>query len=218
MEQWIIEVVGAFGYVGIFLLMLAENVFPPIPSEVIMPVAGLAVGAGRLSFSLVLIAALVGTLVGNLPWYFIARMVGRQRFLELTARWGRYAAVKPADVEAAITWFDRHGSKAVLLGRLAPGVRTLISIPAGLSEMPFGRFLLLSAAGSAIWITLLLLAGVILHDNWHMIANVIGPLGTALVLLIAFGLVLWIGWRRWSDHRATTRATEAPPAPGGDAT
>ena len=80
MEQWIIEVVGAFGYVGIFLLMLAENVFPPIPSEVIMPVAGLAVGAGRLSFSLVLIAALVGTLVGNLPWYFIARMVGASAF------------------------------------------------------------------------------------------------------------------------------------------
>lgn len=217
MEQWIIEVIGAFGYVGIFLLMLAENVFPPIPSEVIMPVAGLAVGAGRLSFSLVLLAALGGTLIGNLPWYIIARMVGRQRFLELTARWGRYAAVKPADVEAAIAWFDRHGAKAVLLGRLAPGVRTLISIPAGLAEMPFWRFLLLSAVGSSVWITLLLLAGVILHDNWHMIANVIGPLGTVLVLAVALGLVLWIGWRRWSDRRATTQAPKAPRAPDGDA-
>ncbi len=211
MEQWIIEVIGAFGYVGIFLLMLAENVFPPIPSEVIMPVAGLAVGAGRLDFTMVLLAALGGTLLGNLPWYFIARLVGRRRFLELTARWGKYAAVKPADVEAAIAWFDRHGSKAVLLGRLAPGVRTLISIPAGLSEMPFGRFLLLSAIGSGVWITLLLLAGVILHDNWHTIADIIGPLGTLLVLLVGLGLVVWIGWRRWSDRRA---AAELGPRPG----
>ena len=214
MEQWIIEVIGAFGYVGIFLLMLAENVFPPIPSEVIMPVAGLAVGAGRMNFTVVLLAALAGTLLGNLPWYLIARLVGRQRFLELTARWGKYAAVKPADVQAAIAWFDRHGSKAVLLGRLAPGVRTLISIPAGLSEMPFGRFLLLSTIGSAVWITFLLLAGVILHDNWHTIADIIGPLGTLFVATVAVGFVVWIGWRRWSDRRAAAAIVTPAPGPG----
>lgn len=214
MEQWIIEVIGAFGYVGIFLLMLAENVFPPIPSEVIMPVAGLAVGAGRMNFTVVLLAALAGTLLGNLPWYLIARLVGRQRFLELTARWGKYAAVKPADVQAAIAWFDRHGSKAVLLGRLAPGVRTLISIPAGLSEMPFGRFLVLSTIGSAVWITLLLLAGVILHDNWHTIADIIGPLGTLFVATVAVGFVVWIGWRRWSDRRAAAAIVTPAPGPG----
>lgn len=214
MEQWIIEVIGAFGYVGIFLLMLAENVFPPIPSEVIMPVAGLAVGAGRMSFTVVLLAAIAGTLLGNLPWYLIARLVGRQRFLELTARWGKYAAVKPADVQAAIAWFDRHGSKAVLLGRLAPGVRTLISIPAGLSEMPFGRFLLLSTIGSAVWITFLLLAGVILHDNWHTIADIIGPLGTLFVATVAVGFVVWIGWRRWSDRRAAAAIVTPAPGPG----
>ncbi|MER2508779.1 MAG: DedA family protein [Amaricoccus sp.] len=214
MEQWIIEVIGAFGYVGIFLLMLAENVFPPIPSEVIMPVAGLAVGAGRMSFTVVLLAAIAGTLLGNLPWYLIARLVGRQRFLELTARWGKYAAVKPADVQAAIAWFDRHGSKAVLLGRLAPGVRTLISIPAGLSEMPFGRFLLLSTIGSAVWITFLLLAGVILHDNWHTIADIIGPLGTLFVATVAVGFVVWIGWRRWSDRRAAADIVTPAPGPG----
>ncbi|WP_299132374.1 DedA family protein [uncultured Amaricoccus sp.] len=214
MEQWIIEVIGAFGYVGIFLLMLAENVFPPIPSEVIMPVAGLAVGAGRMNFTVVLLAALAGTLLGNLPWYLIARLVGRQRFLELTARWGKYAAVKPADVQAAIAWFDRHGSKAVLLGRLAPGVRTLISIPAGLSEMPFGRFLVLSTIGSAVWITFLLLAGVILHDNWHTIADIIGPLGTLFVATVAVGFVVWIGWRRWSDRRAAADIVTPAPGPG----
>ncbi len=202
MEQWIISVIEAFGYPGIFLLMLAENVFPPIPSEVIMPVAGLAVGDGKLSFTLVLIAALAGTLLGNLPWYFIARMVGRDRFMELTTRWGGYVALKPADVEAAIAWFDRHGAKAVLLGRLAPGVRTLISIPAGLAEMPLGKFLLLSAIGSTVWIVLLISAGVLLHNNWHIVADIIGPMGTILVAIVGLGLIGWIAWRRWTDRKA----------------
>src|SRR6188768_1825571 len=107
MEQWIIEIVTAFGYVGVFFLMLAENLFPPIPSEVIVPVAGLAVGAGTLSLTGVVIAALAGTLIGNLPWFFLARLLGRTRLAALVARFGRWAAVKPEDVEMAIDWFDR---------------------------------------------------------------------------------------------------------------
>ncbi|MFO1106362.1 MAG: DedA family protein [Amaricoccus sp.] len=201
MEQWIIEVISAFGYFGIFFLMLAENLFPPIPSEVIMPLAGLAIGAGQMSFVLVLIAALAGTLLGNLPWYFVASMIGRQRFLDLTARWGKYAALKPEDVEAAIAWFDRHGAKAVLIGRLMPGVRTLISVPAGLAEMSFVKFLTLSAIGSLVWILFLIIVGMVLHDNWRRIADVIGPLGTILVLLLVLGVVAWIGWRRLTDRR-----------------
>jgi membrane protein DedA with SNARE-associated domain len=210
MEQWIVDVIAAFGYLGIFLLMLAENLFPPIPSEVIVPVAGLAVGAGRLGLLGVVLAALAGTLIGNLPWFVLARMLGRERFVALVGRYGRFAAVKPDDVEAAIDWFDRHGSKAVLIGRCAPGVRTLISVPAGLSAMPFGTFLLLSAIGSVVWIGLLLAAGMLLHSNWHLIADVLGPVGKLLLALVALALVGFVAWRRWRDRRAG----EAP-APDG---
>lgn len=202
MDQWIIEVITAFGYLGIFLLMLAENLFPPIPSEVIVPVAGLAVGAGELSLIGVVLAALVGTLIGNLPWFVLARMLGRERFVALVARFGGWAAVRPADVEAAIDWFDRHGPKAVLIGRFAPGVRTLISVPAGLSRMSFGTFLLLSTIGSAIWIILLLVAGMLLQRNWHLIAQVLGPVGKVLLVLMALGLFGWVLWRRWRERRA----------------
>lgn len=207
MEQWIIDVVTAFGYVGVFFLMLAENLFPPIPSEVIVPVAGLAVGAGTLGLAGVVLAALAGTLIGNLPWFFLARLLGRTRFVALVARFGRWAAVRPEDVETAIDWFDRHGAKAVLIGRFAPGVRTLISVPAGLSAMPFGTFLLLSTLGSAVWIGLLLAAGMILHANWHLVADILDPLGKVLLVLVAFGLLGWVLWRRWRERRVT-RAEE----------
>ena len=209
MEQWIIDVVTAFGYVGVFFLMLAENLFPPIPSEVIVPVAGLAVGAGTLGLTGVVLAALAGTLIGNLPWFFIARMLGRARFVALVARFGRWAAVKPEDVEMAIDWFDRHGAKAVLIGRFAPGVRTLISVPAGLSSMPFGTFLLLSTIGSVIWIGLLLAAGMLLHANWHVIADVLGPIGKILVALVALGLVGFVLWRRWRERHPAEKPAAA---------
>ena len=202
MEQWIIDVITAFGYVGIFFLMLGENLFPPLPSEVIVPVAGLAVGAGQLSLILVVIAALAGTLVGNLPWFVLARMLGRERFAALVARFGKWAAVRSDDIEKAIDWFDRHGSKAVLFGRFAPGVRTLISVPAGLSSMSLPTFLLLSAIGSTVWIGLLLAAGMILHQNWHVIADVLGPIGKILLILVALGLAGWILWRRWQERRS----------------
>ena len=216
MEQWIIEIVTAFGYVGVFFLMLAENLFPPIPSEVIVPVAGLAVGAGTLNLWLVTFAALAGTLIGNLPWFVIARMLGRERFVALVARFGKWAAVKPEDVEAAIDWFDRHGSKAVLIGRFAPGVRTLISVPAGLSTMPFGTFLLLSAIGSVIWIGLLLAAGMLLHSNWHLIADVLGPLGKILLVLVAVGLLGWVLRRRWRERRLARERARAEAAAGAE--
>jgi membrane protein DedA with SNARE-associated domain len=203
-EQWIIETITAFGYVGIFLLMLAENLFPPIPSEVIVPVAGLAVGAGELGMVPVMLVALAGTLIGNLPWFLLPRLLGRQRFVALVARFGRYAVLRPEDVEAAIDWFDRHGTKAVLIGRFAPGVRTLISVPAGLSSMSLTAFLVLSAAGSTIWIGLLLAAGMILQSSWHRIADLLGPAGKVLLLLAALGLAAWVLLRRLRERRAAS--------------
>jgi membrane protein DedA with SNARE-associated domain len=202
MEQWIIDVVTAFGYVGIFLLMLGENIFPPIPSEVILPVTGVAVGAGELSFVAAALVALAGTLIGNLPWFFVARWIGRERVMHLAERWGRYAAIRPDDVAHAIAWFDRHGVKAVLIGRFAPGVRTLISVPAGLSGMPFPQFLLLSAIGSTIWIVFLLSVGIVLRNSWHAISGIVGTVGTVLVLGLVLALAVFLVWRHWHERRA----------------
>lgn len=202
MEQWIIDVITTFGYTGLFLLMLAENLFPPIPSEVIVPVAGIAVGAGQMSLTLVVLVSLAGTLIGNLPWFILARLLGRERFVALVARFGRWFWIKPEDVAMAIDWFDRHGAKAVLIGRFAPGVRTLISVPAGLSAMSFTRFLVLSAIGSTIWIGLLLGAGMLLQGNWQLIESILGPIGKVLVVAVALGLAGWVLWRRWRERRA----------------
>lgn len=212
MDNWIIEVITTFGYLGIFLLMLLENLFPPIPSEVIMPVAGLAVAAGKLSFTFVIIVALIGTLLGNLVWYGLARMLGRERFTALAIRWGKYFAVKPTDITTAIDWFDRHGTKAVLIGRFAPGVRTLISVPAGLAEMPLGKFLILSTIGSTIWIALLISAGMLLHNNWHIIGSILDPLGKILIVAIGLGLIGWVARRRWNDRQRSKNAVIDPAA------
>lgn len=200
MEQWITDVVGNFGYVGIFLLMLGENLFPPIPSEVIMPIAGLAVGGGQLSFVPTVIAALAGSLIGNLPWFYVARKLGRRRIIDLVDRRGRMLAMRPKDVEDAIGWFDRHGDLAVLIGRLAPGVRTLISVPAGLSEMSLIHFLVLSAIGSVVWIALLLGAGILLQQNWTLVSDVLGPAGLVILATIGLGLIFWIVRRRRQER------------------
>ncbi len=208
MEQWIIDVITTFGYTGLFLLMLAENLFPPIPSEVIVPVAGIAVGAGKMSLIAVVLVSLAGTLIGNLPWFFLARMLGRDRFVALVSSIGRWFWVKPEDVEMAIDWFSRHGAKAVLIGRFAPGVRTLISVPAGLSDMSFATFLTLSAIGSTVWIGLLLGAGMLLQGNWQLIESILGPIGKVLLVVVALGLFGWVLWRRWRERRAARDLAE----------
>lgn len=165
MFDWITGLVGRTGYLGIFLLMLAENVFPPIPSELIMPLAGFSAARGELSIVLVVHAKTAGSLLGALACYYVGRWFGNARLKDLAARHGRWLTLSPEDVNAAEGWFRRHGAAAVFLGRLVPGVRTLISVPAGITGMALPRFLAWTAFGTALWTVLLAGAGYVLQTS-----------------------------------------------------
>ena len=187
MFDWITALVRQTGYLGIAFLMLAENVFPPIPSELIMPLAGFTAARGHLSLVLVIAAGTLGSLAGVSLWYWVGVRLGADRLKRLARRHGRWLTLSPADVDRAEGWFDRHGGAAVLLGRLVPTVRTLISVPAGVSGMPFWRFLAYSAVGTLAWTALLALAGYWLEASYDRVADVVGPVSNVLVGLLVAG-------------------------------
>lgn len=174
----------ALGPFGIALLMALENLFPPIPSELIMPLAGYQAAQGQMPLWLVILSGSLGSLAGTPPWYALGRVIGTARLKRLAAHHGRWLTMGPAEIEKADRWFDERGWRAVLFGRLVPTVRSLISIPAGLSDMPFGRFLLYSAIGTVIWTTLLALAGFALGQGYGRIAAFVDPVSTGVVVLI----------------------------------
>jgi len=190
MFDWITALIDQLGLPGVALMMFLENVFPPIPSELIMPLAGFNAAQGRMGLVGVILAGTLGSLAGAVLWYLLGRAVGTARLRRLAARHGRWLTVTPGELDRADAWFDRHGGVAVFLGRLVPTVRTLISIPAGLSEMPLGRFLAWSGLGTLIWTTLLALAGYLLEDAYHRVEGWVNPVSTVVVLGIV-GLYLW---------------------------
>jgi membrane protein DedA with SNARE-associated domain len=183
MSEWIIGVVTEWGYFGIFLLMVAENVFPPIPSELIMPFAGYVAASGDLSFAGVLIAGSLGSLAGTSAWYAAARLLGLVRFTWLCNRLGRIATIQEDDIDMAVRWFERYGPLAVFVGRLIPAIRTLISVPAGLAAMPVGKFLAISAAGTVLWTGILTVAGLVLHENYATVEAWVDPVSIGVVVL-----------------------------------
>jgi membrane protein DedA with SNARE-associated domain len=186
-SDWIVDFIERGGYLAIALLMLLENIFPPIPSEVVMPVAGIIAGQGNLQILLVIVFGTVGAVAGQLLWYWVGLRVGEEGMKRFARRHGRWLTLSARDVEKADRWFNRHGHKAVLVGRLIPGIRTIISVPAGLSEMPLNRFLIYSAIGSGGWTAALALAGYALGERQESITHWIGPISTVVFAgIIAF--------------------------------
>lgn len=191
--------IGKTGYLGIFLLMVAENIFPPIPSEMIMPFAGYVAAEGTLSLPIVVLAGALGSLAGVWVWYELARWLGAERLRILAARHGRWLTLSPADLDRADVWFDAHAGKMVLLGRLIPGIRTLISIPAGVFGMSRLAFLAYSALGTAIWAAALAFAGYHLRADFGDVGAYVDPVSTA-VMVILVGTYLY-RVATWSPHR-----------------
>ncbi|WP_188056047.1 MULTISPECIES: DedA family protein [unclassified Sphingosinithalassobacter] len=203
MTQFTISIVVAGGYWGILFLMALENIFPPIPSEVIMGLGGIAVAQGDMNFWLVLGFGTVGTVLGNLGWYEVGRRLGYQRLKPLVDRHGRWFTMEWEDVEKLHGHFRRRGGVTVFLFRFMPFGRTVISIPAGMLKMPFGRFLLFTAAGSAIWNTILLGAGYFLGTQYDRIQSYIGPAAIAIFA----AMILWyiyrvVTWKPRSERQA----------------
>ena len=190
MASWIEAFVDATGVFGIALLMFLENVFPPIPSELIMPLAGYLAARGEANIVLVIVAGTLGSLAGALFWYVLGRLVDHERFKRLADRHGRWLTMNRREVEKADDWFDAHGHYAVLFGRLIPTIRTLISIPAGLSEMPLRRFLVYSGIGTAAWTTLLALFGYGLGSRYGDLARWIDPISYGIIALVV-ALYIW---------------------------
>jgi membrane protein DedA with SNARE-associated domain len=171
--------------------MLAENIFPPIPSEVILPLAGYTAVRSGAPFAIIVVAGTLGSVAGALFWYWIGRAIGVERVKDFARRHGRWLTLSPSEVEAVDLWFDRYGQWAVLIGRMVPGVRTLISIPAGVTRMPILPFLIWSTLGSALWTTALVLAGYELGERYRDVASIVEPASNAVLA----GMVAWYFWR-----------------------
>lgn len=180
----IVDIVSQSGYLGIFLLMLAENVFPPIPSELIMPLAGFVSARGDLNLLLVILAGTAGSVVGALPWYYAGAIFRKDRLKRIAARHGRWLTLSPRDIDVASYWFARYGAAAVFLGRLIPAVRTLISVPAGVVRMPLLPFLVYSTIGSLIWTALLAVTGYVLQSQYEQVEQYVEPVSKAVVFLV----------------------------------
>ena len=209
LPEWIGRAVEAnqwMGYGAIFAAMFLENLFPPIPSELIMPLGGFYVQQGQLQFLPVVLAGLLGTLLGALPWYGIGRVINEKRLEVWLSRHGRWIGISPAELARSRRWFNRYGTALVFWGRLVPGIRTLISVPAGIELMPFGPFLIWTTAGSLIWTLLLTLAGLGLGEGYSNVELWIDPVSkvvkVGLVMAVLFALV-WLGLRIWRRRHHT---------------
>lgn len=192
LAEWIPNVMNQLGYWGIGLLMFLENLFPPIPSELIMPLAGFTVAKGQMDFIPVIIAGVVGTIVGAFPWYYIGKFINEERLEHLADKYGKWISVTSKDIKKANNWFNEHGGKAVFFCRLVPGVRTLISLPAGINNMPLIPFTLYSTLGTTIWVTFLTFLGYKLGDNYELVDEYLGPVSKIILAIIVIFFILWI--------------------------
>lgn len=189
MLKWILQVISSTGYVGIVFLMFAENVFPPIPSEVIIPLAGFMVSEGKFSFIGVVVAGTLGSVLGSLPFYFVGRKIKEERLREWTRKYGRWLTISVEDIDAAKGWFKKYGGWTVFFCRLIPGIRSVISLPAGIERMNPLAFILWSTAGMALWATILTTAGFLLRSNFEKVENYLDPVAYVIIGVLVVGYI-----------------------------
>ncbi len=174
LATWVQDVIESLGYLGVALLVIAENLFPPIPSEIVLPFAGFVARRGDGSVIVMVLAATIGSVLGALILYAIAAAIGPERIHRFVVRFGRWFGVKENDMVRAEEWFDRRSNISVLVGRCVPLIRSLVSIPAGFRRMKLARFTLLTAIGSAVWNIALIGAGAALGDQWDRVGDYVG--------------------------------------------
>lgn len=196
MGDWVVRLIEQTGYLGVGFLMFLETIFPPIPSEVIMPVAGIQAAQGKLHYGWVVASGTAGAMLGNIVWYLAARALGVHRLKPLILRYGRWITLTWVEVQRAERWFALHGSFFVFIGRMLPTVRSLVSVPAGLLKMRFKTFFIASTIGTLGWTALLAGAGYKLRENYADIDQWLGPISNAILLVLFAGYV----WRLWT-HR-----------------
>ncbi len=208
---WVTDIIEALGYLGVALLVALESVFPPIPSEIVLPMAGFVAGRGDASVLGMVAASTAGSVLGSWVLYGISAGIGPDRLHAFVARYGRWFGVKVSDLQRAEQWFDRRSDMAVFFGRCVPLVRSLVSVPAGFRRMPLLRFTLLTAAGSAVWNLALIGAGALLGEQWHVVGEYVGMLQTVVIVAIVAGLGWWV-WRRFISERIGRSRDETAPS------
>ncbi|MEW2065806.1 DedA family protein [Streptomyces sp. NPDC007346] len=189
---WATGLVETFGGPGAGLAIALENLFPPLPSEIILPLTGFAASQGVLSLASALFWTTLGSVVGAVALYGLGAVFGRER---MHALWARLPLVKPSDLMRTEAWFALHGTKAVLLGRMVPVIRSLISVPAGVERMPLPVFVGLTAAGSLVWNTVLVLAGYWLGDSWDVVGTYVGIMSRVVLGLAVLALACYVVMR-----------------------
>ena len=200
MTELILRLIEQSGYIGIALLMALENIIPPIPSELIMGFGGIAAAHGRFEFWLLVAVGTIGSTAGNYFWYALGRRFGYQRLEPFVRRWGRWLTLEWRDVERINAFFSRHGQWVVFVIRFMPAFRTIISLPAGLTAMPRGRFLLATAAGTTIWNIFLAGAGYLLGSRFRTAEAWTGPVAIGItVLAVLFYLYRAATWKPRND-------------------
>lgn len=209
-RQWAEQIVSVMGYIGIALLMLLENLFPPIPSEVIMPFAGSLISRGQMSFAGAFIAGTIGALAGALAIYYIGSALTEDRVRRWFRNYGKYFLLSEEDFSQAMSKFEKHGANMVFVGRLMPAIRSLISLPAGLHRMPLLKFFLFTSLGTSLWNLILLGAGVYLGSNWQQVLNFVGTYETVIWLALALGVAYSVFRRlRRGDRSSSTDYAES---------
>jgi membrane protein DedA with SNARE-associated domain len=205
LADWVTDVIDRLGYVGVALLVALENLFPPIPSEIVLPFAGFVASDGDANLFGMIAAATVGSLVGAWILYGIAAAIGPERTHRFIARFGKWFRLTPADIIKAELWFDRRAALSVLVCRCIPLVRSLISIPAGLRRMNFSLFTLYTTIGSLVWNAALIGAGYQLRDNWEDVEPVLEKVQYVVIAVILLAIA-WLVSRRWRIGEGQTLA------------
>jgi membrane protein DedA with SNARE-associated domain len=196
LADWVTEVIDKLGYLGVALLVALENLFPPIPSEVVLPFAGFVARDGEANVFGMIAAATVGSLAGAWILYGISAWIGPERLARFLVRYGKYVRLTAADITVSEQWFDRHRTRAVLICRCVPLIRSLISVPAGFRRMPLGTFTVYTALGSLVWNAALIGAGYALRSQWERVEPVMS-VAQYVVIAAILGAIGWFVWRRF---------------------
>ncbi|MET8007023.1 DedA family protein [Nonomuraea glycinis] len=195
--EWATGLMETLGAPGAGLAVALENLFPPLPSEVILPLAGFTVSKGELVLWQVLLWTTVGSVVGALALYGLGALLGRERMHALVAK---VPLVKTEDVRKTEAWFADHGRKTVFFGRMIPIFRSLISIPAGVERMPLLPFVVFTAMGSFLWNTLLVMGGYLLGEQWSLVETYVGVITYVVIGLVLLAVAVFV-WKRLADRR-----------------
>ncbi len=198
MLDWITTWIETLGYFGIFGLMVLEHLFPPIPSEVVMPLAGFVSHTSEnLNLPTVILVGSLGSLIGASAWYVLGLLISQEQLMVWVERYGRWLTLKPKDIDKAAHFFRAGGGSWVVgIGRVVPGVRTYVSVPAGLSNMPLLPYLGYSALGTVVWTGALAIAGYLLGNQFDRVQHYIAPISKVVVISLVIAFVVWVLRRR----------------------